>query len=118
MKWKDELKKILDIPEEAEIVTRPYYREIPKKNGKKYRALTVQYMYKGKKRYKHINKEKEVLINQLLNKEDTVLEYVFYKFNELKNFLESIPDDKVRNNLMPLYREIDRLLTKISVGIL
>ncbi|WP_457600183.1 hypothetical protein [Hydrogenivirga sp.] len=118
MKWKEELKRILDIPEEAEIVTRPYYREIPKKSGRKYRALTVQYVHNGRKRYKHINKEKEPVINMVLNSEEAVLEYVSLRFRELKSFLEKIPDEKVKRNLTPLYREIDRLLTKISVGIL
>ncbi|EDP76554.1 hypothetical protein [Hydrogenivirga sp. 128-5-R1-1] len=118
MRWKEELKRILDIPEDAEIVTRPYYREIPKRSGRKYRALTVQYMHRGKKRYRHVSKEKEALINNLLNNEDTILEYVSSKVRELKDFLDSIPDEKVKDNLKPLYREIDRLLTKVSVGIL
>ncbi|RLJ71550.1 hypothetical protein BCF55_1854 [Hydrogenivirga caldilitoris] len=118
MKWKRELKELLNIPEEAEIITRPYYRDIPKRSGKKYKALTVQYVHKGRKKYKHISKEKEVLINQVLNNEDAILEYVSCKIRELKNFLDSIPDEKTKKNLMPLYREIDRLLTKISVGIL
>ncbi len=118
MRWKEEIKKLLDIPDEAEIVTRPYYREIPKRSGKRYKALTIQYVYNGKKRYKHISKEKEVLVKKVLNNEDTVLEYVSSKIQELKNFLDSIPDERVKDNLMPLYREIDRLLMKISVGIL
>jgi len=117
MRWKEEIKRILDIPEDAEIVTRPYYRDIPKKSGRKYRALTVQYTHRGKKKYRHVSKDKEVLINNLLNNEDTVLEYVYSKVSELKDFLDSIPDERVKDNLKPLYREIERLLTKVSVGI-
>jgi len=117
MSWKEEVKRIFDLPEDAEIITRPYYREIPKKNGKKYRALTIQYLQKGRKKYKHVNKEKEVLLKSLITGEDAVVEYVLDKLKELKEFLENLPNEKTKRNLYPLKREIDRLLIKLSTRI-
>ncbi len=117
MGWKDDIKKLLNIPEDAEIITKPYYREIPKKNGKRYRALTIQYVYQGKKHYKHINKKKEAVVKQILSREDTVIEYVFQHLLELKDFLDSVQDERVKQNLSLLYREIERLLLKLSTRI-
>jgi len=117
MGWKEEVKKIFDLPEDAQIITKPYYREIPKKNGKRYRALTIQYVQKGRKRYKHVSKEKEILLKSLMTGEDAVVEYVFDRLKELKEFLENLPNEKAKRNLYPLRKEIDRLLAKLSMRI-
>ncbi len=113
MSWKEDLKKLLNIPENAEILTRPYYREIPKKGGKRYKALTIQYVHNGKRKYKHISKEKAALIESLVSGEDAVLEHVQAKLEEIKKFLSSVPNENTKRNLSPLIKEIDRLLIKI-----
>lgn len=117
MSWKEEVKKIFNLPEDAQIITKPYYREIPKKNGKRYKALTIQYLQKGKKKYKHVSKEKEVLLKSLITGEDAVVDYVFDRLRELREFLENLPNEETRKNLYPLKREIDRLLMKLSTRI-
>jgi len=117
MSWQEDLKQILGIPKEARIVTKPYYRTIPKKNGKTYRALTVQYIHEGKRKYKHITKDKERIVKKVLSGEDFAYEYAATKLKELKNFLENFPDEKTRKNLFPLLKEINRLLMKTSTRI-
>lgn len=117
MSWQEELKRLLDIPPEAKIITKPYYRTIPKRGGKVYRALTVQYIYQGKRKYKHIKKEKEDVVKRALSGEELAYEFAASKLKEIKSFIESFTDDRVRRNLSPLMREIDRLLMKISTRI-
>ncbi len=117
MSWQEELKRLLDIPQEAKIITKPYYRTIPKKNGKTYRALTIQYIHEGRRRYKHIKKDKEQIVRKALSGEDLAYEYAASKLRDIKAFLESFSDERTRKNLYPLLKEIDKLLMKISTRI-
>lgn len=117
MSWQEELKRLLDIPPEAKIVTKPYYRTIPKRNGKTYKALTVQYVYQGRRRYKHVKKDKEKIIKDALSGEEMVYEFAASKLREIKDIIDKLADDKTRRNLLPLMKEIDRLLMKISTRI-
>jgi len=117
MSWQEELKRLLNIPQDAKIITRPYYRTIPKKSGKRYKALTIQYIHEGKRKYKHVKKEKEKIVINMLSGEDAAYEYAASKLKELKDFLGSIQDGRTKRSLMPLMREIDRLLLKISTRI-
>lgn len=117
MNWKEELKFLLGLPEEARIITRPYYRDIPKKNGKTYRALTIQYVHQGEKRYKHINKDKEPLVIDLINGEETILSYAKEKLNDIKHLIESAPDEGKTIKVRMLEKEVNKLLNKLNTGI-
>ncbi len=117
MGWKEELKKILNLPEDAQIITKPYYRKIPKKTGKMYKALTLQYISNGKKKYKHINKNQEVLIKSILSGEEVLFDYLTSKVKEIKDILEKVEDPNLAKRITPLKKEIDRLLMKLSTKI-
>ncbi len=118
MDWREKLKRVLDLPEDARIITKPYYRSIPKKTGKVYRALTLQYTHRGKKRYKHINKRQEAAVMGVLQGEEALYEHLIVKVREIKDLLDSVEDQDLARKLAPLRREIDRLLMKLRMRIL
>ena len=106
--WKERLKEILNLPEDSRIVTKPYYRKIIKKNGKVYRALTIQYVHNGRKRYKHIPKAKEphVLFALVEDKKDM----------DISSFIEdlrSLVNDYPKKGEEELKREVIFLLTRL-----
>jgi hypothetical protein len=106
--WKERLKHILDLPPDARIVTKPYYRKIIKRNGKVYRALTVQYVLGGRRRYKHIPKSKEphVMVALLEDKAD-----ISRLLADLKSFLQRCERDKKEGK--EIKRELTLLLTSL-----
>ena len=117
MSWQEELKQLLDIPPDAKIITKPYYRTIPKKNGKTYKALTIQYIHQGKRKYKHIKKDVEQIVKHILSGEEVAYEFATLKLKEIKDFIDNLSDERTRKSLLPLVREIDRLLVKIATKI-
>ncbi|MDQ7038237.1 MAG: hypothetical protein Q9N26_03435 [Aquificota bacterium] len=106
--WKERLKEILNLPEDSKIVTKPYYRKIIKKNGKVYRALTVQYVHRGRRKYKHIPKAKEphVFLTLAEDRKDTDI-------SDLIEDLKSLIDSSAKKKKEDLKRDVIFLLTRL-----